>query len=312
MCGRKPSLLPAVAKATLQSLSPPPPTHTHTHTHPQTMGLSTAHAPVGAIAPRKACNAVRGSALLPAAALARPDHASAASPVGGSCCCLQNAGRIAGLDVLRIINEPTAAALAYGQEKSPSGKIIAVYDLGGGTFDVSILEVRGVWRVWCALHWRRALGSACVFFGRRAVLTPRCLGLRCVVGRGWLAQIEDGVFEVKATNGDTILGGEDFDGILQDYIVKEFKKDTGIDLRKDTLAMQRVKEVCIGRREGGYRPHPPHTHARAHPATARHTGHRCVLLGAVARVSITRRLRTASLGHASCHATPAGGREGQA
>jgi len=106
----------------------------------------------------------------------------------------KQAGRIAGLEVHRIINEPTAAALAYGQEKSPSGKIIAVYDLGGGTFDVSILE------------------------------------------------ISDGVFEVKATNGDTILGGEDFDNTLQAYIVKEFKKDTGIDLTKDTLAMQRVKE----------------------------------------------------------------------
>lgn len=108
---------------------------------------------------------------------------------------LQQAGRIAGLDVQRIINEPTAAALAYGQDKAPQGKVIAVYDLGGGTFDVSILE------------------------------------------------ISDGVFEVKATNGDTILGGEDFDNTLQEYIVKEFKKDSGIDLTKDTLAMQRVKEV---------------------------------------------------------------------
>ena len=106
----------------------------------------------------------------------------------------KDAGRIAGLNVLRIINEPTAAALAYGQEKSPDGQVIAVYDLGGGTFDVSILE------------------------------------------------IEDGVFEVKATNGDTLLGGEDFDEILVEYVVNEFKKDTGIDLTKDGLALQRVRE----------------------------------------------------------------------
>src|ERR1700728_3568835 len=105
----------------------------------------------------------------------------------------KDAGRIAGLDVLRIINEPTAAALAYGLEKN-DGKKIAVYDLGGGTFDISILE------------------------------------------------IGDGVFEVKATNGDTFLGGEDFDLRLVDYLADEFKKEQGVDLRKDKLALQRLKE----------------------------------------------------------------------
>ena len=105
----------------------------------------------------------------------------------------KDAGKIAGLEVLRIINEPTAAALAYGLEKS-EGKKIAVYDLGGGTFDVSILE------------------------------------------------IGDGVFEVKATNGDTFLGGEDFDLRLVDFLADEFKKDAGVDLRKDKLALQRLKE----------------------------------------------------------------------
>jgi molecular chaperone DnaK len=107
----------------------------------------------------------------------------------------KDAGKIAGLEVLRIINEPTAAALAYGMDKN-EGKTIAVYDLGGGTFDVSVLE------------------------------------------------IGDGVFEVKATNGDTFLGGADFDTRLLDYIISTFKKDTGIDLSKDTLAMQRVKEAA--------------------------------------------------------------------
>ena len=105
----------------------------------------------------------------------------------------KDAGKIAGLDVLRIINEPTAAALAYGLDKS-EGKKIAVYDLGGGTFDVSILE------------------------------------------------IGDGVFEVKSTNGDTFLGGEDFDMRIVDYFADEFKKETGVDLRKDKLALQRLKE----------------------------------------------------------------------
>ncbi|MBS0297511.1 MAG: molecular chaperone DnaK [Proteobacteria bacterium] len=105
----------------------------------------------------------------------------------------KDAGKIAGLEVLRIINEPTAAALAYGLDKN-DGKKIAVYDLGGGTFDVSILE------------------------------------------------IGDGVFEVKATNGDTFLGGEDFDLRLVDYLADEFKKEQGVDLRKDKLALQRLKE----------------------------------------------------------------------
>ncbi len=107
----------------------------------------------------------------------------------------KDAGRIAGLEVLRIINEPTAAALAYGLEKKGSG-LVAVYDLGGGTFDVSILE------------------------------------------------IGDGVFEVKATNGDTFLGGEDFDARIMDYVADEFKKEQGIDLRQDKLALQRLKEAA--------------------------------------------------------------------
>jgi molecular chaperone DnaK len=107
----------------------------------------------------------------------------------------KDAGRIAGLDVLRIINEPTAAALAYGLDKKTSGKI-AVYDLGGGTFDISILE------------------------------------------------IGDGVFEVKATNGDTFLGGEDFDKRIMDYLADEFRKESGIDLRKDRLALQRLKDAA--------------------------------------------------------------------
>ena len=107
----------------------------------------------------------------------------------------KDAGQIAGLEVLRIINEPTAAALAYGLEKQ-DGKTIAVYDLGGGTFDVSILE------------------------------------------------IGDGVFEVKATNGDTFLGGEDFDNKLVEYLAEGFKKDEGIDLAKDKLALQRLKEAA--------------------------------------------------------------------
>ena len=107
----------------------------------------------------------------------------------------KDAGRIAGLEVLRIINEPTAAALAYGLEKQ-DGKIIAVYDLGGGTFDVSILE------------------------------------------------IGDGVFEVKSTNGDTFLGGEDFDAKLVEFLADDFKKAEGIDLTKDKLALQRLKEAA--------------------------------------------------------------------
>src|SRR5271168_2313507 len=107
----------------------------------------------------------------------------------------KDAGKIAGLEVLRIINEPTAAALAYGFDKQ-EGKTIAVYDLGGGTFDVSVLE------------------------------------------------IGDGVFEVKSTNGDTFLGGEDFDARIIDYLADEFKREQGIDLRKDRLALQRLKEAA--------------------------------------------------------------------
>jgi molecular chaperone DnaK len=108
----------------------------------------------------------------------------------------KDAGKIAGLEVLRIINEPTAASLAYGLDKKKENKKIAVYDLGGGTFDVSILE------------------------------------------------LGDGVFEVKSTNGDTFLGGEDFDNTIVDYLIGEFKKDNGIDLRADKLALQRLKEAA--------------------------------------------------------------------
>ena len=108
----------------------------------------------------------------------------------------KDAGKIAGLEVLRIINEPNAASLAYGLDKKKENKKIAVYDLGGGTFDVSILE------------------------------------------------LGDGVFEVKSTNGDTFLGGEDFDNTIVDYLIGEFKKDNGIDLRTDKLALQRLKEAA--------------------------------------------------------------------
>lgn len=107
----------------------------------------------------------------------------------------KDAGKIAGLEVLRIINEPTAAALAYGLDKTEN-KTIVVYDLGGGTFDVSVLE------------------------------------------------IGDGVFEVKATNGDTFLGGEDFDMTILNYLIDEFKKETSVDLKKDPLALQRLKEAA--------------------------------------------------------------------
>jgi len=107
----------------------------------------------------------------------------------------KDAGKIAGLNVLRIINEPTAAALAYGLDKKKDEKIV-VFDLGGGTFDVSILE------------------------------------------------LGDGVFEVKSTNGDTFLGGEDFDQKIIDWIADEFKKDQGIDLRGDKMALQRLKEAA--------------------------------------------------------------------
>jgi len=107
----------------------------------------------------------------------------------------KDAGKIAGLEVLRIINEPTSAALAYGLDKKESGKIV-VYDLGGGTFDVSVLD------------------------------------------------LGDGVFEVLSTNGDTALGGEDFDAVLTQYIVDEFKKESGVDISTDKMALQRVREAA--------------------------------------------------------------------
>jgi molecular chaperone DnaK len=107
----------------------------------------------------------------------------------------KDAGKIAGLEVLRIINEPTAAALAYGLDKKET-KTIAVYDLGGGTFDITILE------------------------------------------------IDDGLFEVKSTNGDTFLGGEDFDMRIVNYLADEFKKENGVDLTKDKMALQRLKEAA--------------------------------------------------------------------
>ena len=107
----------------------------------------------------------------------------------------KDAGKIAGLEVLRIVNEPTAAALAYGLDKKESGKIV-VYDLGGGTFDVSVLE------------------------------------------------LGDGLFEVKSTNGDTTLGGEDFDATLTQYMIDEFKKESGVDISNDNLALQRVREAA--------------------------------------------------------------------
>merc|ERR1712100_477028 len=107
----------------------------------------------------------------------------------------KDAGKIANLDVKRIINEPTAAALAFGLDKT-DGKVLAVYDLGGGTFDISILEISG------------------------------------------------GVFEVKSTNGDTALGGEDFDLILQEFLVEEFQSQHGMDITKDKLALQRIREAA--------------------------------------------------------------------
>ena len=108
----------------------------------------------------------------------------------------KDAGKIAGLDVKRIINEPTAAALAYGTGERAEGQTIAVYDLGGGTFDISVLE------------------------------------------------IQSGVFEVKATNGDTFLGGEDFDVVLLEHLISDFKKEHGVDLSKDRLAVQRLREAA--------------------------------------------------------------------
>jgi len=107
----------------------------------------------------------------------------------------KDAGKIAGLEVLRIINEPTAASLAYGLDKKKDERI-AVYDLGGGTFDISILE------------------------------------------------LGEGVFEVKSTNGDTYLGGDDIDLRIMDWMVEEFRKDQGIDLKKDKMALQRLKEAA--------------------------------------------------------------------
>lgn len=107
----------------------------------------------------------------------------------------KDAGKISGLDVQRIINEPTAAALSYGMDKN-EGKIIAVYDLGGGTFDISILE------------------------------------------------ISNGVFEVKSTNGDTSCGGEDIDAFFSEYIIKEFKNQTRMDISKDKMAIQRIREAA--------------------------------------------------------------------
>ena len=108
----------------------------------------------------------------------------------------KEAGEIAGLQVKRIINEPTAASLAYGLDKKSSDLKIAVFDLGGGTFDISILE------------------------------------------------LGDGVFEVKSTNGDTHLGGDDFDQVIIDWLAEEFKKDEGLDLKKDPMALQRLKEAA--------------------------------------------------------------------
>lgn len=108
----------------------------------------------------------------------------------------KDAGVISGLNVLRIINEPTAAALSFGFDKMPNGKTLAIYDLGGGTFDISILEVN------------------------------------------------ENVFEVKSTNGDTMLGGDDVDHALIDYVLSEFKNKEGLDLRNDSTALQRIKEAC--------------------------------------------------------------------
>jgi molecular chaperone DnaK len=132
----------------------------------------------------------------------------------------KDAGKIAGLEVLRIINEPTAAALAYGLDKT-EGKTIAVYDLGGGTFDVSILE------------------------------------------------IGDGVFEVKSTNGDTFLGGEDFDMRLVGYLADEFKKDQGIDLRKDKLACSASRKPPKRPRSSCLRPRRPKSTCPSSPPMRR-------------------------------------------
>ncbi len=119
----------------------------------------------------------------------------------------KNAGKIAGLEVERIINEPTAAALAYGLDKQDKNQTVLVYDLGGGTFDVSILE------------------------------------------------LGDGVFEVKSTSGNNHLGGDDFDERVMDYIVSEFKKETSVDLTKDSMAMQRVKDAAEKANNNKYKPY---------------------------------------------------------
>jgi len=122
----------------------------------------------------------------------------------------KDAGAIAGLNVQRVINEPTAAALAYGLDPEKTGeKVIAVYDLGGGTFDISILE------------------------------------------------LQSGVFEVKSTNGDTHLGGEDFDNVLLNHIIDEFKKEQNVDLRKDRMALQRIREARKRRRSNSLPPCKP-------------------------------------------------------
>lgn len=120
----------------------------------------------------------------------------------------KEAGEIAGLTVKRIVNEPTAAALAYGLDKSDKDQKIAVFDLGGGTFDISILE------------------------------------------------LGDGVFEVKSTNGDTHLGGDDFDHVIIDWLADEFLKDEGVDLRQDPMALQRLKEAPRKPRSSFHRPLP--------------------------------------------------------
>ena len=139
----------------------------------------------------------------------------------------KDAGRIAGLNVLRIINEPTAASLAYGLDKKKDEKI-AVFDLGGGTFDISILE------------------------------------------------LGEGVFEVKATNGDTFLGGEDFDQRVIDYLADEFRKDQGIDLRKDRMALQRLKEAAekakceLSHRDGDRHQPALHHRGRKRPQAPQH------------------------------------------
>jgi molecular chaperone DnaK len=137
----------------------------------------------------------------------------------------KDAGKIAGLEVKRIINEPTAAALAFGMDKKEGDRKIAVYDLGGGTFDISIIEI---------------------------------------------AEIEkEHQFEVLSTNGDTFLGGEDFDQRVIDYIVTEFKKEAGVDLKNDVLALQRLKEAARRRRSSSRRRSRPTSTCRTSRPTSR-------------------------------------------